>query len=46
MTRPDGAVQLRVTPRDTWAKRNGLIKVKVAQGRQLPVEIMAHVRVQ
>ena len=44
--RTDGAVQLRVTPRDTWAKRNGLIKVKVAQGRQLPVEIMAHLRVQ
>ena len=42
----DGAVRLRVTPRDTWAKRSGLIKVKVAQGRQSPVEMLAQVRVQ
>jgi hypothetical protein len=40
------AVQLRITPRDTWAKRNGLIKIRVAKDPQPPIEILAPVRVQ
>jgi hypothetical protein len=38
--------QLRVKPRDTWAKRQGLIKIKVVQGAQPPLEVLAPVRVQ
>jgi hypothetical protein len=41
-----GGVQLRVTPRDTWAKRNGSIKIKVAKDSQPPIEVLAQVRVQ
>ena len=41
----DGTVQLRVVPRDAWAKRSGLITVKVAQGGQPPIEVVANVRV-
>jgi len=41
----DGAIQLRVTPRDTWASRNSLIKLKVAHGDEPPVEFVAWVRV-
>lgn len=44
--RADGAVQLRVTPRDTWARRNGLIKVKVAQEGKLPADVLVPVKVQ
>jgi hypothetical protein len=40
-----GSVQLRVTTRDTWAKRNGTIKIKVAQDGQPPVEALAYVRI-
>ena len=39
------AVQLRVTTRDTWATRNGTIKIKVAKDGQPPVEVLAYVRV-
>lgn len=41
---PD-AVQLRITPRDTWAKRSGTIKVKIAREDQPPVEVVATARV-
>ncbi len=30
--------QLKVTPRDTWAKRNGSVVVRVAQGDEAPIE--------
>lgn len=40
------SVQFQVSPRDTWAKRNGLIKVRVAKGAQPPIEILAPVSVQ
>lgn len=39
------ALQLRVVPRDTWAKRTGTIKIMVAQGDQPPVEVLAFARV-
>lgn len=41
----DGMVQLRVTPRNTWAKRNGIVKLNVVQHPQAPVEVQAYVRV-
>jgi len=41
----DGAVHLRVAPRDTWAKRNGSVKVKIASGQQPPIDLVASVSV-
>ncbi len=41
----DDAVQLRVKPRDTWAKREGSIKVRVAPPAQPELEVLAAVRV-
>lgn len=38
-------VQLRVIPRDTWAKRNGTIKINVREGEQSPIEVLAYARV-
>ena len=40
-----GGVQLRVTPRDAWARRSGFIKIKVAEDSQPPIEVLAQVRV-
>lgn len=44
-SRESGKIQLSVTPRDSWAKRNGTIKIRVAKDQLEPVEIVAAVRV-
>lgn len=45
VSRSEEAAQLRVVPRDTWAKRSGTIKIMVAQGDQPPIEVLAYARV-
>jgi hypothetical protein len=40
-----GRITLRVTPRDTWAKRQATIKIKVAARDADPVDVLAHARV-
>lgn len=41
----DGRIRLRVTPRDTWAKRLATIRIKVVAGEADPVEVLAHARI-
>jgi hypothetical protein len=43
--RTEAVAELRVTPRDTWSRRSGELRVKVAQEGQPAVEIVAQVRV-
>lgn len=38
-------VQLRASPRDTWARRDGVFKIKLSQEGRAPVEVLAYVRV-
>lgn len=41
----EAAAELRVTPRDTWARRNGEIRIHVAQKGQPAIELVAQARV-
>ena len=41
----DGAILARVTPVDTWARREGKVAVRVARGDGEPIEYVAFVRV-
>lgn len=38
--RMPGSVQLRVTPRDTWAKRDGAIRLQVTAGTARPIDTL------